>query len=410
MEVKPAGGLVREMESKISILERSNFDLKMQIYYLNEKIAAGSTVGEDEGSGGAQKIVVPPVSKLMAERDSALESAAALKEANKSLSKKITELELLLAQSKTKGHGVQGGDSLMIEENRRKERSAMQAIAEHDAKVILELEETVKSLQAHLNLDKTLVSNCTGKISGMIEESDKKDVIIVQLSDKCANLQHHLDVANAKLKQQDLALLHKSISSTIPSSSSKPAAVQRQLYDLANAADGSSSVVSEGARGLTAEELHNFGVQQGWDELNKLRLLKKSMTEELEKRAVIIKTQEEALRRVKSTVEDITILEAEEIAKLEQQLESALNDVTSLRKKCRDLELAYKVNKAKADELERKVIEMESLQDEMVTMISDREELLRAQQSQQLAVATPYTLPNSNPRGTYHIEMARQYR
>ena len=409
MEAKPAGGLVREMESKISILERSNFDLKMQIYYLNEKIAAGSTVGEDEGSGGAQKIVVPPVSKLMAERDSALESAAAIREANKSLSKKITELELLLAQSKTKGHGLQGGDSLMIEENRRKERSAMQAIAEHDAKVILELEETVKSLQVHLNLDKSLVSNCTGKISGMIEESDKKDVIIVQLSDKCANLQQHLDVANTKLKQQDLALLQKSISYTIPSSSSKLATAHRQL-DLANATDGNSSVASEGARGLTAEELHSFGVQQGWDELNKLRLLKKSMADELEKRAVIIKTQEEALRRVKSTVEDITILEAAEIAKLEQQLELALNDAASLRKKCRDLELAYKVNKAKADELEHKVIEMESLQDEMVTMISDREELLLAKQSQQLAVATPYTLPNSNPQGPYHVDMARQYR
>ena len=33
------GSNLSEMEAKASILERNNFDLKMQVYYLNERLA-----------------------------------------------------------------------------------------------------------------------------------------------------------------------------------------------------------------------------------------------------------------------------------------------------------------------------------------------------------------------------------
>ena len=35
-----SGDNLNEWETKISLLERSNFDLKMQVYYLNEKAAS----------------------------------------------------------------------------------------------------------------------------------------------------------------------------------------------------------------------------------------------------------------------------------------------------------------------------------------------------------------------------------
>lgn len=386
------GGVLKDLESKNSILERQNFDLKMQIYYLNEKL------GGAEGAAAENAMA-----SFVEARDA---SVASLKDANRGLAKRVAELELDLKQAvqqvaqaqaqvqalTTTGAGKSSANDLaMLDENRHRERTAMKTIAEHDAVIIQQLEDSVKSLQAQHQNDMVLLSGCTDKITGLIEELEKKEVTILAQADQIYSLEQQCNTYNERVKQQEQMLVNWSVGvngirggdDTLLSRATtmngteqdKPnPAFASQTFSSPSRRWAATSPSSSKRENISSRDFLDFGVKQAWEELHALRLENKSLADELDKRDSLIKTQEEALRRVRNTVEDVAMLEAEEIARLEAQLETTLAERNALQKKCRDLEVAFKINKTKADDLEIRYQNMEVLQDELITMVSDLKE------------------------------------
>jgi hypothetical protein len=267
----------------------------------------------------------------------------------------------------------------------------MKTIAENDAVIIQQLEESIKSLQAQHQNDMALLIGCTDKISGLIEELEKKEVTNLAQADQIYSLEQQCNIYNERVKQQEQLLVNWSLGGNFSRGGeetlvSRTTMMKRAEDGMPNFAFTSQSFSSPSKRwaatspssceseNISSRDFLDFGVKQAWEELHTLRLENKSLADELDKRESLIKNQEEALRRVMTTVEDVAMLEAEEIARLEAQLETTLAERNVLQKKCRDLEVALKINKTKADDLEIRHQNMEVLQDELITMVSDLKE------------------------------------
>lgn len=418
MEQK-SGVLVKDLESKVSILERSNFDLKMTIYYLNEKIASAN-FGDNAAPGSAPSSVLGTVPS---EKDLRVEHIVALQEANRTYSRRITELELELVQlkqtitirSSSSGNAQnssENSNAAVLDEGRKRERSAMLAIAEHDAQMILELEQAVRTLQTQHTDDTALVNSYAEKVADLARENKRKDEMLRLHSDTIVELREKNTALDARVQQQDLLLLQRSFEEKnaaetmtqqqihvqqllqgdeLSDAQSSPSKRERgPLGAVAHSPVGAAShdmELESKSSSLMPRDFLDFGVQNAYSELNSLRLSNKALHDSIEKKNALIKTQEEALKHVKATVEDITMLEAEEIARLEAELEKTLDEVDSSKKKCRDLETASRISQAKVADLEGKIKELEKIQDEMITMISDNEESLARQN---LTASSPF--------------------
>ena len=423
---EPKGVLVKDLEAKVNTLERSNFDLKMQIYYLNEKINAppGSS---SNGSGISEDTQLDSRAKAVAE-DSKSELVA-LQEQARRQAKRITELELELIQQRSQsskaalGQGASSAENAAhLEENRRRERSAMQAIAEHDAAMIAQLQETLTLLEQQHAGDQALTSQCADKISRLVAELAVKDQALAAQAESVQRLQVQVDSLDIRVKQQDMMLLQKSIAAGVAAaqrghgqseakelaSFSSPS--RRWIQEVGSGSGGTGigagagpglaaggTEVAPPTGGLsTTRDFLDFGVQGAWEELAALRAANKDLSEELEKRQAFIRAQEESLRRVRGSVEEIAMLEAVEIARLEAEYDKALDENTALKKDLRLAEHGLKICRLQIDEQEAALREGERMQDEMLDMMSDRDDKLR----RQLAIAQTPSSPRSPKDGS----------
>jgi hypothetical protein len=158
----PNSGNLKDMESKISSLERANFDLKLKMHYLNKKYA-------DAGEGNSDG---PPNRIMMGDNQVDI---IAMKEENEYSKRRIIELESELLQLQLirdretaefqKALKMKNPNQQQLEENRKREREVGMAIAEHDAALIKKLQEECSLLQQQREKDKELIDTLTNDLS-----------------------------------------------------------------------------------------------------------------------------------------------------------------------------------------------------------------------------------------------------
>lgn len=195
------------MEDKLSDLERANFDLKMRIYYLNNKLAEAEQGGYLEDS--AEKVV-----NLLQQRDSNSEK---LKEDNAASSRRISELETELNLVKTKLDATmksrdvtltKARDSsvLQMEENLKRERQAALAVAQHDSSVIIQLEAEIKKLNDRHASDLLLISEASEKCARLMTGIGEKDRDVERKAEALHASKQQIEVLQEKIKSQDLMI------------------------------------------------------------------------------------------------------------------------------------------------------------------------------------------------------------
>jgi hypothetical protein len=195
------------MEEKLAELERANFDLKMRVYYLNNKLAEAEQGGYLEES--AEKVV-----NLLQQRDSTadklrIENAAA----NRKISDLETELNLLKAklESTIQSRDVTLGKAressiLQMEENLKRERQAALAVAQHDSAVIIQLESEIKRLNGRHDSDLSLLAEASEKCAKLLQTIGEKDRDIERISETAKVSKDQCDILHEKIKNQELVI------------------------------------------------------------------------------------------------------------------------------------------------------------------------------------------------------------
>eukprot|EP01038_Epipyxis_sp_PR26KG_P005302 gene5302-7365_t len=255
--IKSSGNL-NELEQKINILERANFDLKMQLYYLQRKSSPNSTNSGNNDSNNNivnQELIV----SLMEDKQMMLLS---MKDENDALRRRIVDMEAEILQLKLlidrQNHELEKAkqnssvfgvnhnnpninlNSSILDENRKREKIAVAAIAEHDGAIIKQLQGDIRILHKQHEQDKQLVDSITDKLSEqkyLLVEKEKKileqnDMIvkylatIETLNDKIMNLE-------VQLSKQFLTFSSQSIDNIMPPQS-LPTSQRQDIFSPTN--------------------------------------------------------------------------------------------------------------------------------------------------------------------------------
>lgn len=191
---------LNELESKINGLERSNFDLKLRLHYLNSKY--GHLENNDSRNGGYGEYDLR-------------EEIQSLTEENEYYKKKIVDLEteVLRLQVAREKEAEKYQEALRMkpaalqqaEEQRKREREVSQAIAEHDAALIAKLQEELQQLHTERAGHQMLVSDLNDKINKLVQLADDKDTEIDSLVKTVRDMRATIDTLTAE--QQKLTNL-----------------------------------------------------------------------------------------------------------------------------------------------------------------------------------------------------------
>lgn len=303
----------------------------------------------------------------------------ALREANYSARRRISDLESELAELKAKkdaetsilqAGGRASGNSILgstlqsaskpstdqqLEQNRVREREAALAIAEHDSILIKQLEEEMVGLNSQHNRDLKLINDAFEKITYLLRDVAEKERRIseqdellakqeIQLKKLTTHMQgaqqlikngilnHQLvleytasnkkGISNQKPeldKRKDLQSLRSKQSSSDSNDDSLTA--KRNILPPRPLTGNSDNLPSAELRKLSSEGLHNLEHTSNNVE-HELRLKNTQLQELLMRERALLKWQEMNLIEVRASAEELTLLEAEEIARLETELES----------------------------------------------------------------------------------------
>ena len=290
-----SGNSLNELEAKLSNLERANFDLKMQLYYLNKKYAEVQSQSEDnDGSTSIAEQITP---RLL---------AINLKEENEYFKLRVVELESeirnlqLLRESDNAEyqrtlHSKPHDSFAIIDESRRRERDAVKVIAEHDANLISKLRTEIGKLESIHENDQRLLDELTSTLSQQIEQLESKDSELEVLRCTVAELKSKVELL------VDTAMHQEQVISGLQSSKSSPT---RSL------AMDSSTVA----------------------ELDALKQENASLRGQVERQNASILNQSEAINRLETSTSTILFCDEEEMKLLKQDLVRARNDKVQLQK------------------------------------------------------------------------------
>lgn len=182
-------------EEKLNKFEADSFDLKMQHYY--SKMKTSSKIDDNNDFDSTQQSV----------GDSTRDDIA-MREASDSGRRKMAQLEVELSELRaskyadvksTNGqdgsHGISLSGSNMpgskpndlahLSENRRRERQATIAVAEHDTILIHQLQRAISMLQSRHDDDTNLAKDNDEKISSILKDNNEKSLIISELEIEC---------------------------------------------------------------------------------------------------------------------------------------------------------------------------------------------------------------------------------
>ena len=287
-----SGNSLNELEAKLSNLERANFDLKMQLYYLNKKYAEVQSQSEDSTS----------IAEQIAPRLSAIN----LKEENEYFKLRVVELESeirnlqLLRESDNAEyqrtlHSKPHDSFAIIDESHRRERDAVKVIAEHDANLISKLRTEIGKLESIHENDQRLLDELTSTLSQQIEQVESKDSELEVLRCTVAELKSKVELL------VDTALHQEQVISGLQSSRSSP------------------------TRSLAMDN-------SAFAELDALKQENASLRGQVERQNASILNQSEAINRLETSTSTILFCDEEEMKLLKQDLVRARNDKVQLQK------------------------------------------------------------------------------
>ena len=181
-------------EEKLNEFEADSFDLKMQHYYSKMKTSGKSDVVND----------CDTTQQCFGVRT---HDDIETREANNSGRQKMAQLELELSELRVSkyaevkmvhGHAGSHGISLIgssisskandlahLSENRRRERQATVAVAEHDTILIHQLQRAISMLQSRHDDDAKQAKNNDEKIFGILKDNNEKSLLISGLEIEC---------------------------------------------------------------------------------------------------------------------------------------------------------------------------------------------------------------------------------
>jgi hypothetical protein len=245
-----------EQEEKIASLERANFDLKMQVFYLNKKIADGA------GAGDADQDIV----NLNVIEDRSVDILA-LREELEVAKRRIEELEseLIQVQLIRDNEALEyqkllqnqpSSDITLLEDSRRREREIAKTIAEHDAALISQLRQEIDSLQVQHERDVALVEDCTARLAKQMEVFELTSGDLARLREQNNELHSRVTVLTDTARQQEHLLTEVNSHRIDPQmhdllrreNVQLKEQVERQKASLANQADALSKL------GITASQ------------------------------------------------------------------------------------------------------------------------------------------------------------
>ena len=283
-----------------------------------------------------------------------------------------------------------------LEENRRHERQAALAIAEHDAVLIRKLEGEIVSLRSQHESDVRLVKDCAERVTKLLRENEEKEMRLSLSETAAQRLQTQITSMTDQLRTVELHLQHEK-SSNLSRLDEKRIVKDDTLHNL-----------------LTVDATNNGGIEKYLVNPNESESMAKVRAENIRLRAALahetnrLRDQEEAFVRVKVSAEEITLLEAEEIARLETELDKALDDKEHWQKRCKTAEHQFLLLQQEYQELvksinpQRSAISLENNKD-----MSNRGTPMRNSQKSNYEDSSAYLgITNSSSYQPNHLSMS----
>ena len=431
---------------------RESFDLQLQRYYSSQR----------NGSPNASNLEGNDPQKFASLIEDHCVDTLALREANYTARRRITELESELVELRakkdiespsftlakhanntavilSKGSGTSSVDT-HIEENRRRERQATLAIAEHDGILIRRLEAEVIHLSSQHEMDMRVIDEAADKCADLMHENGilhskylEKEALSRTLEIQVKMLTDHLQNSKIILENERRANRNSILALGTPPTSATIDTVanimtmkdQRDALEIAsskkylplnenkyqndefektfsgrtrtllpqkneknsrsNSSSTSRSSISKsstvpiryGNNGIISNDYNNSEYYDGnydgyykngnhqnngnghqnnreniYENENKgrqpmnieqhLRIENDKLIADLVKERAVIRRQETALNQVRTSAEEITLLEAEEICRLENELEKCTDSKEEWERRCNSALLQIK--------------------------------------------------------------------
>ncbi|RYG94811.1 hypothetical protein EON65_56910, partial [archaeon] len=179
--MKPAAN-INELETKIQTLERVNFDLKLQLHYLNKKYA-----GAVNPNATGPEVNVHVLEDRSVDILSLREELEYAKKRILELESELLQVQLLRDRERSEYQkALQHRPPEIMEENRRREREVSLAIAEHDAILIAKLRGELEGLGVEMESNKKLIET-------LKDQLENKEIEVSSLQEAKKRLESEVD-------------------------------------------------------------------------------------------------------------------------------------------------------------------------------------------------------------------------
>jgi DNA repair exonuclease SbcCD ATPase subunit len=392
----PNSGNLKDMETKINSLERANFDLKLKLHYLNKKYAnAGENApGPDD-----------PSNRMMM-GDTQVDIIA-IREENEYSKRRIIELESELLQLQLirdreaaefqKALKMKAPNHQQAEENRKREREVAMAIAEHDAALIKKLQEETSLLQKQREKDKELIDTLTNDLSRTKLLLDEREKEIEDLKTKNKDLQLKIELlkedrdydngnsngyngmgmvsprrnrgnsgppmlfsANTNGQQTSILINSNAFQAATsvgqsPHPTRYPGAPAPSTFYLGTQSAHNpyppqlpppppgNNNLNQSFNNSMLDGNNNNGMYQDPNQLPMVYQENQVLKDRLSKLQESISNQEKIIHNMKTSAQEFSVIESEEIKRLEGELDKILEEKEKIKQKCQRTEVELEI-------------------------------------------------------------------
>eukprot|EP01032_Pedospumella_encystans_P026691 gene26691-30163_t len=227
-------GSLEDLLAKIAKLERNEFQLKMEVFYLHKKLADAHSVEENEDQSIASFNMDDRSIDFLALREDMEVSRQRIVE----LESEVLQLQLLRENEGLEFQRLlqmqPSADIAMLEESRRREREVARSVAEHDGALIAQLQSDLATLQTQHESDVTLVEDCTARLAAQMELNASKDAELAESRNMVMELTKKVAILTDTARQQEQILSDVSIHQAIQSNN-EAVSVELESYKIENA-------------------------------------------------------------------------------------------------------------------------------------------------------------------------------
>lgn len=356
-------------------MEREKFDKKLQMFYLSQKNGSARAALSNECNDTLASLIKEHCADTLALREannfarrrisdleSELSELKAKKDAETSVFKTVrSSNSVVIHSSKSSGSGSQHTTDMHIGENRRRERHAALAIAEHDSLIIQQLEVEAAALRSQHECDLILVKDATGTITRLLKDMKEKDVKISKQAERASLLEKHMKLLAEHIRsaqsliqnsmQDHRIVLDYALSPDRAMVETSEEHMKRQglrcwthinnLNEQRRPHMLASNITKNGhslSANTAAGDLHGLAFYDQKDKFgtteSNLRTENAKLFKMLQKERELSKWQEITIKEIQASAEEVTLLEAAEIVRLEEALEICHIERDEWEKRC----------------------------------------------------------------------------